>query len=246
MEDHFRGFAGVMASSGDGAGHLSSTSLVLREGTSTASGDGRNRKGPRTPQAIKEEITGNSTILAEPGWKSVPSPYWVCNVAKRYVKMHHIDKLFLQVVWNYNHKTSGVKPSESTSKYFAHRALEVWSALYPNKPFGSKNKNIISYSMAAMLYAEMELKRKVDWRTLLTRNKGDRAEYAERDVPDNFSTVQQNVGVGPALNAHGANRNTSRSTKTIQDKDSVGKAICFAKSGSRFEDEEQCIKEVGH
>jgi hypothetical protein len=49
-------------------------------------------------------------------------------------------------------------------------------------------------------------------------------------VPDNFSTFQQNVGVGP--------RNTSRSTKTIRDKDSVGKAICFAKSGSRSEDEE--------
>jgi hypothetical protein len=66
-------------------------------------------------------------------------------------------------VWNYNHKASGVKPSESTSKHFAHHALEVWSALYPDKPFGSKYKNIISYSMAAMLYAEMVLKRKVDW-----------------------------------------------------------------------------------
>jgi hypothetical protein len=77
--------------------------------------------------------------------------------------MHHIDKLFPQAVWNYNHKASGVKPSESTSKHFAHRALEVWSALYPEKPFGTKNKNIISYSMVAMLYAELELKRKVDW-----------------------------------------------------------------------------------
>jgi hypothetical protein len=114
-----------MASSGDGAGHLSSTSLVMREGTSTASGDGRDRRGPRTPLAIKEEITGNLAILAEPGWKSIPSSYWVCNVAKKYVKMHHIDKLFPQAVWNYNHKASNVKPSKSTSKYFAHRALEV-------------------------------------------------------------------------------------------------------------------------
>jgi hypothetical protein len=125
-------------------------------------------------------------------------------------------------VWNYNHKVFGVKPSESTSKYFAHRALEIWSALYPNKPFGSKNKNIISYSMATMLCAELELKRKVDWQTLLTRNKGDRIEYAERDVPENFNTFRQNVGVGPTLDAHRANRNTSRSTKTIWDKDSMG------------------------
>jgi hypothetical protein len=155
-------FAGVMASLRDGVGHLSSSNLVLREGTSIASGDGRDRRGPQTLQAINEKIIGNSTILTEPGWESIPSPYWVCNVVKRYVKMHHIDKLFLQAMWNYNHKASGVKPSESTSKHFAHHVLEVWSALYPDKPFGSKNKNIISYSMAAMLYAELELKRKVD------------------------------------------------------------------------------------
>jgi hypothetical protein len=63
-------------------------------------------------------------------------------------------------------------------------------------------------------------------------------------VPDNFSTFQQNV----ALDAHGANRNTSRSTKIVRDEDSVGKTICFAKSGSRSEDEEGAngIKEVGH
>jgi hypothetical protein len=48
-----------MASLGDGAGHLSSTSLVLREGASIASGVGRDRIGPRTPQAIKEEISRN-------------------------------------------------------------------------------------------------------------------------------------------------------------------------------------------
>jgi hypothetical protein len=159
-------------------------------------------------------------------------------VAKKYVKMHHIDKLFPQVVWNCNHRVSGVKPSESKSKHFAHRALEIWCALYPDKPFGLKNKNIISYSMVAMLYAELVLKRKVDWRIVLTRNKEDRTEYAEADVLDNFSFSPQNVGVGLALDAHEANQNTSRFTKIVRDEDSVGKAICFAKSGSRSEDEE--------
>jgi hypothetical protein len=62
-----------MASSGDGVGHLSSTSLVFGEGTSTPSRDGRDRKGLWTPQAIKEEIIGNSRILAEPGWDSCGS-----------------------------------------------------------------------------------------------------------------------------------------------------------------------------
>jgi hypothetical protein len=141
-------------------------------------------------------------------------------------------------VWKYNHRVSGVKPGESKSKHFAHRALEVWSALYPDKPFGPNNKNIISYSMVAMVYAKIELKRKVDWRIVFTGNKEDRTEYAKADVLDNFSFFRQNVGVGPVLDARGANRNTSRSTRTVRDEDFVGKIICFAKSGFRSEDEE--------
>jgi hypothetical protein len=227
-----------MASSGDGVGHLSSSSLVFGEGTSTPSRDGCDRKGLWTPQAVKEEITGNLRILVEPGWDSVTSPLWTCNTAKKYVKMHYIDKLFPEAVWKSNHRVSGIKPGEIKSKYFAHRALEVWSALYPDKSFGPNNKNIISYSMAAMVYAEIELKRKVDWRTVFTRNKEDRTEYAKADVPDNFSFFAQNVRVGPALDARGANRNTSRSTRIVREEDSVGKTICFAKSGSRSEDEE--------
>jgi hypothetical protein len=92
--------------------------------------------------------------------------------------------------------------------------------------------------MAAMVYAEIELKKKVDWRTLLTRNKEDRTGYAKADIPDNFTFFQEKDEVRPALDARGANRNTSRSTRTVRDEDSVGKAICFAKSGSRSEDEE--------
>jgi hypothetical protein len=92
--------------------------------------------------------------------------------------------------------------------------------------------------MAAMVYAEIELKRKVDWRTLLTRNKEDRTGYAKADFPDNFTFFQEKDEVRPALDARGANRNTSRSTRIVGDEDSVGKAICFAKSGSRSEDKE--------
>jgi hypothetical protein len=117
-----------MASSGDGVpgvGHLSSTSLVFGEGTSTPSRNGRDRKGLRTPQAVKEEITRNSRILTEPGWDSVTSPYWVYNTTKKYVKMHHLDKLFPEAVWKYNHKVSSIKPGETKSKHFVHRALEV-------------------------------------------------------------------------------------------------------------------------
>ena len=60
----------MMASLGDGVGHLRSTSLVSKEGegNSTPSRDGYDRKGLRTPQAVKEDITRDSRIIAEPGW----------------------------------------------------------------------------------------------------------------------------------------------------------------------------------
>jgi hypothetical protein len=73
---------------------------------------------------------------------------------------------------------------------------------------------------------------------VFTKNKEDRTGYEKANIPDNFSFFPQNVGVRLALDARGANRNTSRSMRTVRDEDSVGKAICFAKSGSRSEDEE--------
>ena len=88
-------------------------------------------------------------------------PYRVCNTAKKYVKMPHINKFFLEVVWLYNHRVSGVKLKESKSKYFSHCALEVWSVLYPDKPFGPNNKNYFLF-YGAMVYVEIELRRKVD------------------------------------------------------------------------------------
>jgi hypothetical protein len=177
-----------MASLGDGVGYLSSTSLVLRVVTSTTAGDGPVGKGTWTSQVPNARITENKVILAKDEWKSVTLQYWNCNVAMKYVKIFHMDKLFPPMLWNYHHKVFGVKPNKSTSKHCEHRALKVWFALYPDGPFGSKNKNIISYSLAVMLYVELELTRKVDWRTVLTKNKEDRTEYAERDVHDNFST----------------------------------------------------------
>jgi len=192
----------------------------------------------RTPQALREDITRDSRITAEAGWDSDPTPYWSCNTAKKFVKMAHINKLFPENVWKYNQNNFGVKPKESKSKHFAHRALEVWAALYPNKPFGPDNKNIISYSLAAMVYAELELKKKVDWRSVLTRNKEDRTEYSKPDIPDNFSFFQEDVGDGVAPAARGANQNSRRPKKSIRDEDSVGKAICLGKSRTRAEDEE--------
>ena len=92
--------------------------------------------------------------------------------------------------------------------------------------------------MMTMVYVEVELKRKVDWRTIFTRNKEDIMEYATGDIPGNFSFFQQNVGNGSIPNVCGIDRNTLQSKKSVRIADFMRKAICFDKNKSRSEDEE--------
>jgi hypothetical protein len=86
--------------------------------------------------------------------------YWTYNIAKKYVNMCYINKLFSCAMWEYNHNISRMKPNENISKPFVHCVLEVWFTLYPTKPFDVPNKNNISYSIMVMLYAELELNNK--------------------------------------------------------------------------------------
>jgi hypothetical protein len=76
-------------------------------------------------------------------------------MARKYVKMCYINKLFARPMWKLNHNVFGVKHGKSILEHFAHQAMEVWCTLYPTKPFGVQNKDIISYSMAVLLYAEL-------------------------------------------------------------------------------------------
>jgi hypothetical protein len=208
-EEQFKGIQCIMASSGNGARQFSSSGLIQRGVATTPARDGNDGRGSGTRHALNVEMMENRAVLAEEGWERVVLQYWTCKTTKKYVKMYHIDKLFPFAVWSYNHNASGVKPSESTSKHFKHWALEVWSALYPERPFGPKNKNIISYSFTAMLYAELVLKRKVDWRTVFTSNLDYRMEYAERDIPDSFGTPATNNEEGAALVVYARKLGTS-------------------------------------
>ena len=50
-----------------------------------------------------------------------------------------------------------------------------------------------------IIYVEIELKKKVDLRTIFSKSKEDRMEYVKIDILDNFSFFQQNVRVGSVL-----------------------------------------------
>ena len=78
-----------------------------------------------------------------------------------------------------------------------------------------------------MVYAEIELKKKVDWQTIFIKNKENRTEYAKADIPNNFNFFQQNVGDGLVPDERGANWSILQSKKSVWDRDSVENAIYF-------------------
>ena len=92
-----------------------------------------------------------------------------------------------------------------------------------------------------MVYAEVELKRKVDWRIVFTRNKENRTEYAKIDVLDNFSFSNKMLGLDLYLMHVEPIENSLKSTKIVQDKDSMEKTICFTNSRSKSKDKEGAI-----
>jgi hypothetical protein len=87
-----------MASFGNGARHFNSLGLVQREVTTTLGGNGPNGRTSGTQHALNVEMTENKAVLAEKGWKRTGLQYWTYKTAKKYVKMYHIDKLFLLTV----------------------------------------------------------------------------------------------------------------------------------------------------
>ena len=103
--------------------------------------------------------------------------------------------------------------------------MEVWSTLYTEKPFGVQNKNIITYFIAAMLYAEFELKWKVYWRSLFTRKKNDKSEYEQRIVLNKFVIDLRDGEVGVVVVVLATNPSSSRSTNVVIDSGSMDPAI---------------------
>ena len=103
--------------------------------------------------------------------------------------------------------------------------------LYPTKTFGFQNKNIISYSMVSVLYVEVQLKHKVERRTLFIRKNG-RTENGQRNVRDTFVTRSRDGEARAPIVVFTTNPSISRSTNiVVMDFDSTGLGVCLNKDG---------------
>ena len=130
------------------------------------------------------EILDDPNIVAESDWEDEAAEYSSGRLCRQYVKMYHIDKLW---PWESHarHTTDfSCKPLTCKNKHFVHRAKEVWRAMFGGK---SMSKGYINYSLASMVYAELQLHKKVDWSTFQTKKKNPLLlQINQKDIPDSW------------------------------------------------------------
>ena len=115
--------------------------------------------------ALQWEILDNENVKAEDAWEAETEEFWTSKTCKKYVKMYHIDKLWPRECHESHTKNFACRPWMCKNDHFNHRAEEVWRALFGDRP---RNKGFFNYSLVSMVYAELILKRKVDWSTFPT------------------------------------------------------------------------------
>lgn len=191
------------ATAEDGSNVPSSCSGLLR----------KDRKGRAHP--LRPQITNDPNALAEEGWEQErEDKLWTGGLAKKYVKMYHIDKLFPVHVHELHHRQKGVKAETCTHNHFVHRANEVHAVLFPGR---QHSKGFIKYGFAAMLYAEVILKRTMDWRTVPMKRSVDKTKHPHPHVPDTY--------MGPTAegSAHNGQRSPRVNTMALVEASVVGR-----------------------
>jgi hypothetical protein len=140
------------------------------------------RSGERSANELNWALIEDPNCVGEPGWDTELKALWTCTTCKKYVKMHHLAKLWprAQAVVSV-HRWEG-PTSNCSSDHFRQWYYEVHDAVgLPNsKP------TIMNYSTMAMVWAEIVLHKDVDWRTVYGRNV-DRLNRSQHMIPTNWT-----------------------------------------------------------
>jgi len=159
--------------------------IMAEDAGDVGSGGSKTRnKQKGAAHALHWEILDNQEIKAEDGWESEVDDYWTFKTCKKYVKMYHIGKLWPRDCHEVNTKNFACKPGMCNDDHFIYHGHEVWQALFGDRP---RSKDYFNYSLLAMVYAELILKRKVDWRTFpTTARELLQIGRNQKDIPDSF------------------------------------------------------------
>lgn len=129
----------------------------------------RNDRGgsstPKKKHPLDPYATNDPDCVAECGWEEEPSP-WRMITCKEYVKMKHLMKLIpvhLRTEAAEKQATRGeIRVDNCESDHFKIRYNEIFEAAQ----IQNSRPHIMLYSNMAMVWAEIVLHKRVDWRTI--------------------------------------------------------------------------------
>jgi hypothetical protein len=171
-----------------------STKPLTRLGKKVLRDKDRKRNGK--PHKKRVAILIHPKIKAFLGWRTEAEP-WTYQTVNKYVDWCHINKLF--PFWRHKeHRTqSKANLAYSKNEDFTQRCLEVWMAIYL-EPKVYRNDNFC-FCLVQMVYAEIILKKKVDWTTLPELREGvhpDEVTIPSSDIPIDVKKVLTSVKLG--------------------------------------------------
>lgn len=121
-------------------------------------------KGQKRSGKKRVAILLHPKIKAFKDWKHEPEPWSYRTIAK-YVDWCHISKLFMLCRHPLHVQNQKVNLAYATDARFMCRCCEVWTLLYLETKVYRNNS--FSFFLLRMVYAEVVLKKIVDWTTLL-------------------------------------------------------------------------------
>ena len=153
-------------------------------------------KAQGIPQPIDMAIYNDRTSLALPGWDNLRPQVdmlWSLTTCKKYITMSHLLRMWPNVetklTWNDRWEFPLDKCRDDI---IAARYIEVYDALHDKKWEDLARTPMMTYSNTAMVYAEVVLKKRVDWSTATARNK--RTLQKTRDIPSLIPALQRPQG----------------------------------------------------
>jgi hypothetical protein len=113
-------------------------------------------------QQKKLHVLNNPLKLAFRGWKEVPEP-WTYADCEEYIEWCHIDKKFSSERRRKNRKLNKANLRFYSCPDFIQQCIEVYQVLYG---CANVDRNEVVFYICRMVWAEVVLKKKVDWCTI--------------------------------------------------------------------------------
>ena len=149
-----------------------SKSLIHQQQKATRD-KGRKRTGKSHKKRVP--LLMHPKVKAFLGWRNEPEP-WTYETVNKYVDWCHINKLF--PFWRHKAHVDSNKANVGYCKNedFKQRCCEVWMKIYTGD--GNFRSSKVSFFLVQMVYAEVVLKKEVDWRTIKQLQVGSRPDVA--------------------------------------------------------------------